>query len=399
MLNKELEEKIDGMDLNSIFDTSPKALKELTYDFSEPLVRLLMMKTMTISGQKGLLKFIKKAYGILQKRVNPLWSEHPVMGGYPDYFDTMEANIDSDRIITTSGSVPVESIEYYKLVSQQSESKSSETYNKDMVDAAIAAVRAQIPHLEYNQQDEKLSFVYGKDKEKVNLDDVIEKKTKEVVNKTLEELECSDEDIDEMFADVYGQDLVDQVNKEMAEKEKKDDEEWDDSMDYVFNKKVNPHALFNAMKVIKYSSKITDRRFYYVAYRVFDAINYISKGTSEHQYLQWINLHFNDNEHRWIDDHGHIYLFRFKLDGSAKELKVHPSKWNTIKMYSGLAEIHYNLAKDLKNTFTFIVDDDGNELEDSESYEHLKDYPQFLSGATWYVDKYLIAEDAYINRG
>ena len=178
-----------------------------------------------------------------------------------------------------------------------------------------------------------------------------------------------------------------------------DDEEWDDSMDYVFNKKVNPHALFNAMKVIKYSSKITDRRFYYVAYRVFDAIHYISKGTSEHQYLQWINLHFNDNEHRWIDDHGHIYLFRFKLDGSAKELKVHPSKWNTIKMYSGLAEIHYNLAKDLKNTFTFVVDDDGNELEDSESYEHLKDYPQFLSGATWYVDKYLIAEDAYINRG
>ena len=177
------------------------------------------------------------------------------------------------------------------------------------------------------------------------------------------------------------------------------EEDWDDGMDYIFDKKVRPQALFNALKVIKYSSKITDRRFYYVAYRVFDAINYISKGTSEHQYLQWINLHFNDNEHRWIDDHDHIYLFRFKLDGSAKELKVHPSKWNTIMMYSDLAEIHYNLAKDLKNTFTFVVDDNGNVLKDSESYEHLIDYPQFLSGATWYRDKYLFTEDAFINRG
>lgn len=183
---------------------------------------------------------------------------------------------------------------------------------------------------------------------------------------------------------------------------KVDDEvegEWDDCMDYIFDKRVRPQALFHAMKGIKYSTKIKVRRFYYVAYRVFDAINYFSKGTSEHQYLQWINLHFNDIEHKWIDDHDHIYLFRFKLDGSAKELKVHPSKWNTIKMYSDLAEIHYNLAKDLKNTFTFVVDGNGNELKDSDSYEHLKDYPQFLSGAIWYDDKYLFTEDVFINRG
>lgn len=181
--------------------------------------------------------------------------------------------------------------------------------------------------------------------------------------------------------------------------EDKGEEEWDDTYDYIFDEKVKPQALFNAMKGTKYSDKITDRRFYYVAYRVFDAINYFSKGTSEHQYLQWINLHFNDYEKRWIDDHDHIYLFRFKLDGTAKELKVHPAKWNTIKMYSDLAAIHYKLANDLKNTFTFVVDDNGDELKYSESYEHLKDYPQYLSGAKWIVDRFLVPEEAYLNKG
>lgn len=176
-------------------------------------------------------------------------------------------------------------------------------------------------------------------------------------------------------------------------------EQWDDTYDHIFDKKVKPQALFNAMKGIKYSGKITDRRFYYVAYRVLDAINYFSKGTSVHQYLQWINLHFNDSENKWIDDHDHIYLFVFKLDGKAKELKVHPSKWNTIDLYSDLAEIHYKLANDLKNTFTFVVDENGDELKGSESYEHLKDYPQYLSGAKWIVDRYLVPEEAYINKG
>ncbi|MCR5780196.1 MAG: hypothetical protein K6G70_06600 [Bacteroidaceae bacterium] len=178
-----------------------------------------------------------------------------------------------------------------------------------------------------------------------------------------------------------------------------EDEEWDDTYDYIFEKRVKPQALFKALKGIKYSEKITDRRFYYVAYRVFDAINYFSKGTSEHHYLRWINLHYNDSENRWIDDHAHLYLFRFKLDGTAKELKVHPSKWNTIKMYSDLAEIHFKLANAMKNTFTFVVDDNGRELKDSESYEHLKDYPQYLSGAKWIIDRYLVLDEAYINKG
>ena len=207
----------------------------------------------------------------------------------------------------------------------------------------------------------------------------------------------------------YDQDADDEERDNDDEDEEYEDEdedevapevrEYDTTYDYIFDPKVKPEALFNAMKGIKYHNKITERRFYYVTYRVFDAINYFSKGTSEHQYLQWINLHFNDYEDRWIDDHDHIYLFRFKLDGTAKKLKVHPSKWNSIKMYSDLAAIHYKLANDLKNTFTFVEDDNGDELKDSESYEHLKDYPQYLSGAQWIVDKYLVPDDAYVNKG
>ena len=208
----------------------------------------------------------------------------------------------------------------------------------------------------------------------------------------------------------YDQDADDEewddADEEKGEYEAEDEDEnvpesreYDTTYDYIFDPRVKPEALFNAMKGIKYHNKITERRFYYVAYRVFDAINYFSKGTSEHQYLQWINLHFNDYEDRWIDDHDHIYLFRFKLDGTAKKLKEHPSKWNSIKMYSDLAAIHYKLANDLKNTFTFVVDDNGDEFKDSESYEHLKDYPQYLSGAQWIVDKYLVPDEAYVNKG
>lgn len=139
--DKNLEEIIAGMDLNSIYNTSPKSLKELTNDFCEPLVRLIMVKALTISEQKSLLKFIKKKYGMWQKMTRFLWSELPAAGGYPEYFYNMEANIDSDRIITTNGSIPVESHEYTQLVSQQKKEKSVDIYSKVIADAAIAAMK------------------------------------------------------------------------------------------------------------------------------------------------------------------------------------------------------------------------------------------------------------------
>lgn len=327
MDNKELEDKIVRMDLNGIYNTSPKALKELTNDFSEPLVRLLMMRAKTIGDQKGLLKYIKKAYGIWKKRTSILWSEHPAVGGYPEYFDTMEANIDSDRYITTSGSVPVGSTDYYQLISQQKESKSSDVISKDMLATAIAAVKAQIPHFEYDQQNEGLSIVYGGDKGKINLDEVIEKKTKDVVNKQLEEMTATEADIDEIFADVYGQDLVDQVNKEMAEEDTSDEdedteeieeeenyeenetqEEWDDVYDDVFKEEINPQLVFNKLEKMTYPRVTDDYPRMFVFFKVLLYLGWIE----DHQknFLKWANCHWRFN---WKLDH------KFKFGNNIKK--------------------------------------------------------------------------------
>ena len=405
MDNKDLKEKIAGMDLNSIYNTSPKALKELTNDFSEPLVRLLMMKAMTISGQKGLLKFIKKAYGIWQKRTKILWSEHPMVGGYPEYFDTMEANIDSDRIITTSGSVPVGSIEYYQLISQQKENKFSETDSNSIVNAAIAAVKAEIPHLEYDQQNEALSIAYGKDKGKVNLDEVIEKKTKDIVNKQLEENTCTDADIDEIFANEDEQDLGEKSSKETDEEdeqfdedteeidENQDDEEYEDeddeeyededededehedevapevreydtTYDYIFDPRVKPEAVKKALDNITTFDKC-QHPFWFVFMKVLVHLQWIPASTYTKDVLSWASLQYDLNwktkKHLSFSDIGGDKrdMNREANEGKQKKIKdTDITLWNTIsKTEFRDIEKYRKFALLLKETFVhFIVD-------------------------------------------
>ena len=325
-------ECIKSLTLEKIYNTSPKALKELTNDFSEPLIRLLMMKAKTIGEQKGLLKYIKKAYAIWQKKTKILWSEHPAVGGYPEYFDTMEANIDSDRYITTSGSVPVGSNEYYQLMSQQKENLSSRLYSKDMLNAAVAALKAQIPHFVYDQPNEGLSIVYGENKKKVNLDEVIEKKAKDVVNKQLEEINATDADIDEIFADMYGQDLDDKVNQELAEEEDTEEiegeenfeedevqDEWDDSYDGVFKEELNPQTIFNKLENMTYTRVTDDYPRIFVYFKVLLYLGWIEN--HQKNFLRWANCH-------WGFDWKYDYNFKFG-NNIKKELRdTEMSDWN-----------------------------------------------------------------------
>jgi hypothetical protein len=202
------------------------------------------------------------------------------------------------------------------------ETKPIDTYSKNMVDAAIAAVKAQIPHVEYDQQNEGLSIVYGDNKGKVNLDEVIEKKAKDIVNKQFEEITATDADIDEIFADVYGQDLVDQVNKKMAEEEEQNDddedteeiggdenyeedepqEEWDDTYDGVFKEGLNPQKIFNKLEKMTYP-RVTDvypRTFVY--FKVLLYLGWIEN--HQKNFLKWANCHWGFN---WMYD----YNFKF----------------------------------------------------------------------------------------
>lgn len=193
--------------------------------------------------------------------------------------------------------------------------------------------------------------------------------------------------------------VVPKIPNELLNINEEIEKEWNASMDYIFDPKVNAQKVYEAMKSLKsvkgkkYDNKIKEKRFYYVFYRICAIINYFSEGTTPSQYLKWVNLHF---KHNWPEDKTHL---RFQLEGSAKELADHhPSEWGNCMKYGGLGKIHYRLAIDLKNTFTFVVEEK-REIKDSELYEHLKDYPQFLSGAKLIYDMWYVPDDAYINKG
>jgi|GEM_PF-5068557 len=115
---KELENRIVEMDWGSIYNLNPSDLSKLTDNFSEPLVRLLFSKSRVIGAQRELFKFIKKSYSLYQKRVNLLWRENsPMFGRYPDYFDSIEANLECNRIITKNGSTSIEFKQYVSDIS------------------------------------------------------------------------------------------------------------------------------------------------------------------------------------------------------------------------------------------------------------------------------------------
>ena len=310
MDNKELEKKIKEMDLESIYNTSPKALNELTNGFCEPLVRLLMIKSVSISGQQELLKFLKKSYGIWQKSERLLWSEHPLLGGgYPEFFSTMEANIASDRIITASGSVSVGSPEYKSLISQQKEDGYSDSFSRNSLKSVIEAIKAEIPYLDYDKQNEKLSFVYREDKGKVNLDEVIEKKTKDFVDKRLEEMTATDDDIDEIFENVEEQNVLNQDNGNLLEDSKKiegeedsedekTDVEWDDQYDGVFNSNLKPQKIYIKLKNMNYPRVTDDYPRFFVFFRVLLYLGWIEN--QQKMFLKWTNCHWNCN---WKKEH------------------------------------------------------------------------------------------------
>lgn len=179
--------------------------------------------------------------------------------------------------------------------------------------------------------------------------------------------------------------------------EDKGEEEWDDTYDYIFDEKVKPSEIKKAMERIKYPTKISQRRFFYVTYRILDVIKYFSDKITPSDFLRWINLHFNCG---WIDDNKHRKQFVFALEDSSKNLEdQHPSDWDEKTIRGGSGKQHHQLAVKLKNTFTETIVN-GIAIDDSDSFEHLRDRGQFLKNA-YHVkgNEYYIPDEVYINNG
>lgn len=173
------------------------------------------------------------------------------------------------------------------------------------------------------------------------------------------------------------------------------DEEWDDTFDFIFDEKVKPQEIKRAIETVK-SEKIKDRRFYYVAFRILKVLKWIPKETLESDYLKWINRHF---ECGWEKNKNQKKAFLFNLEGTVKRLDdLHPSEWKDNSLYGKLGKYYRLLGISFKNTFTVTIIN-GNSVADSESYEHLKDRVEFLSGARGIHGLLWAPDEAYINDG
>ena len=175
------------------------------------------------------------------------------------------------------------------------------------------------------------------------------------------------------------------------------DENWDDTYDYIFDKRVLPKAIKIAMDGIVIPNKISLVRFFYVVCRILEILQYLTKKATRPDFLRWVNLHFNCG---WIDDNEHRKQFVFALEGTSKNLEdQHPSDWNEKTIKGGSGKQHHQLAVTLKNTFTETMVGE-NSVDNSDSFEHLRDRGQFLRYAYLVKDnKYYIPEEAFINNG
>ena len=177
--------------------------------------------------------------------------------------------------------------------------------------------------------------------------------------------------------------------------EEKEEEEWDDTFDFIFDEKIKPREVKKAIETVK-SEKIKDRRFYYVSFRILKVLKWIPIDTLESDYLKWINCHF---ECGWEKNKNQKKAFLFNLEGTVKVLDdLHPSEWKDDSLYGKLGEHYRLLALSFKNNFTVTIVN-GKPVADSESYEHMKDRVEFLSGARDVHGLLWAPDEAYINDG
>lgn len=174
------------------------------------------------------------------------------------------------------------------------------------------------------------------------------------------------------------------------------DEEWDDTFDFIFDKKIKPWEVKRAIDTVE-SEKTKNRRFFYVSFRILKVLKWFPIDTPESDYLKWINCHFKCG---WEKNKNQKKAFLFNLEGTVKEVldDLHPSEWKDDSLYGKLGKHYRLLAVSFKNVFTMTIVD-GKPDGESESYEHLKDRVNFLTGARDYHGALWAPDEAYINDG
>ena len=133
-----------------------------------------------------------------------------------------------------------------------------------------------------------------------------------------------------------------------------------------------------------------------MSFRILKVLKWIPIDTLESDYLKWINCHF---ECGWEKNKNQKKAFLFNLEGTVKVLDdLHPSKWKDDSLYGKLGKHYRLLALSFKNVFTMTIVNDKPDRE-SESFEHLRDRVEFLSGTRDVCGTLWAPDEAYINDG
>ena len=200
------------------------------------------LKNLELSEEKNenvFDKSIRRAKGIENACINAYRTLR--RGTDIDYiipFEEFSTKIINDTRVSVSGENNITREELKKVIEdavkdafdkhKKENDEEKEITNEDIKKAweqalanAKAEIESKIPRFEYDEKNEGLKIITGSDNQKnrnnESLVDIIKTTVKEYLD---DELEASDADIDEIFADVYGKDLVDRANREMSEDNK-----------------------------------------------------------------------------------------------------------------------------------------------------------------------------------
>lgn len=138
--------------------------------------------------------------------------------------------------------------------------------------------------------------------------------------------------------------------KELLDGQKEYDEEWDDSFDYIFDGRILVKEVKKNLDKLyfKKDSHVT----WFVVYKVFLHLKWLTEGCEPRPFLQWVNLHYNCG---WKKDYN--FIFSRNVDAALRNNDI--SLWKNMSDNNNITynqgPKYYSFAILLRNTFEIVI--------------------------------------------
>lgn len=138
-----------------------------------------------------------------------------------------------------------------------------------------------------------------------------------------------------------------QSNRPKNEKHEPTEMSYDNSLDSIFDERVNVHAVKKSLDQLTFRK--TGRVYWFVVYKVLLHLKWLKEDCQQKTFLEWVNLQYHCG---WTQKHH--FTFSRDVDKTMRTTDV--SLWNTIdnaKYTKG--ESYYQFAVLLRNTFEMVI--------------------------------------------